>query len=408
MTDAAAADALKDSTKRTVTIAGEEFALKDLKSVLTQGNLQFKANLVSTSDKSFRVNGITIDGSWKAGSELHLATIGVEGVSLSGDFVARLLRKINPTIASWTSIRQITFAKGRLMFTGSLAIPAISNPIDLDGLVLDLAQSKNAIFSVLEQAVLGAIDRQAERFEEQLASLGHVKSIHLAKEKTKLTPVDISFRVTVEPVSGMSLPFLVHLPSLKVEADGDITKDMIGSAIGLLTDAMSNLNLSDNGVENIKPLIDNEHQRYGVSFDAGVNLADLIAVKLQDVVLDRHGLSVPDSFSVGFDNYIPIPPYLAIGKLGGTVWVRPPGKFGVAATMVLSIDPEGAIIQIVAGFTGSGPQRTMEVDGNLVLLYYSTVSRQRICGFRQRNSDHGCGDVVATIRNPGDEDKIQD
>jgi len=35
---------------------------------------------------------------------------------------------------------------------------------------------------------------------------------------------------------------------------------------------MGNLNVSDSGIENIKPVIDNELKRYGVSFDAGVNL----------------------------------------------------------------------------------------------------------------------------------------
>jgi hypothetical protein len=244
----------------------------------------------------------------------------------------------------------------------------MSAPVDFVGFVLDLAQSKEAVVSLLQQTALTAIDNQAARFEDQLASLGHVKAIYLAKDKTTLAPLDLVFKVTVEPVSGMSLPFLVHLPSFKVESDGDITKDMIGSAIGLLTSAMGNLNLSDNGIENLKPVIDNELKRYGVSFDAGVNLADIIAVKLREVVIDRHGLSLPDSFAVGFDEYIPIPPYLAIGKLGGTVWVHPAGKFGVAATLVLSIDPEGWIIQVVAGFTGNGPERTIEVNGNLLIF----------------------------------------
>jgi hypothetical protein len=366
--------------------------------------LQFKADLVSTSDESLRVDGITIDGTWKAGESLPLAAIGVEGVSLPGNFVTRLLQKINPTIASWLSIRQIAFAKGTLTLTGSLALPAISTPIDLNNLTLDLSQTKAVITGIFQQAALAAVDKQAASFEDQLASLGHVKSIQLDQTATTLTPtLDLVFRVIAEPVSNVTLPFRVHLPTLRVESDGTLKDTMISGAIGLLTNAMGNLNLSDSGVENLRPLIDNKLHRYGVSFDAGVNLADVIAVKLRDIVLDRHGLSLPDSFSVAFDEYIPIPPYLAIGKVGGTVWVNPPGKFGVAATLILSIDPEGWIIQVVAGFIGNGPQRTIQVDGNL-LIFTIPLFHAKLCGFRERILDDGCGNAGAVILDLGDED----
>ncbi|WP_376702505.1 hypothetical protein RQ479_21145 [Mesorhizobium sp. ISC25] len=114
MTNAAASDAVNALKTKTVSVAGQQFSFQNVTFTNSAGKVLLKADLVSTADESLRIIGISIDGKWKVGEDLPLASISVEGVSLPASTVKRLLAVLNPTLAEWTSIRQIAFAKGKL------------------------------------------------------------------------------------------------------------------------------------------------------------------------------------------------------------------------------------------------------------------------------------------------------
>lgn len=384
MTDAAAAEALEALQTKTIKIADLQFAVRNARVANNKDKLQFRADLVSTDDPLLQISGITIDGTWRSTDDLPLTAIGVEGVSLSGDFVKRLLARVEPTLTNWISIRQVAFARGKLTLTGSITIPALSKPVTFENLALDLTQAKAAIAGIFEQAALTALDEQAASFKDQLASMGSIKSIGLDKSSTHLIGnFDVVFKVAVEPVSNVVLPFRVHLPSFKVEAE-DFKNVLVSSALGFLSNALGGLNIPGSGVSNIQPVIDNDARRYGVSFDAGANLADAFSVKLSGVLVDQHGIELPDSFALSADDFISIPPYLGIGNLGGTVWVRPPGKFGVNATLLLAFDVPGWIIAFPAVVIGNGPQQTVEAEGNLLIFRIPLFRAKGVVDFRSQ------------------------
>ncbi|WP_376702506.1 hypothetical protein RQ479_21170 [Mesorhizobium sp. ISC25] len=310
--------------------------------------------------------------------------------SSSKNIIASPHRKLDPALRCsgphGHQIRTSAVFTGWVQLTlyGSLAIPGIAEQIELDGLVVDLSETKDAILDVLEHAALEAVDHQAVSFEQELASLGKLKSIQLDVSKSSLIrKLALVFHVEIEPIDNVTLPFLVQLiPTFEVKAEGDFTSTMVSGALGFLSQAIGNLTIDDNGIGNIQPLIDNEHRRYGVTLDAGVKLADMIGVKLGGIVIESRGLSLPDSFSVTIKEYIPIPPYLAIGQIDGSVWVHPPGKFRVGATVVLIVDPDGFILQIIAAVTGNGPAQTIEVDGSLRIFTIPLFKAHGLADFR--------------------------
>ena len=370
MASADAAAAFEELRNAHVNILGTEFALQNMNKSGASDKLEFTANLVAVGELGLEIDGIVIQSSWKRGMPLLPSSIAFTGATLPGAVVDRLLKRLDPVLASWISLDAVSIANGKLAISGALQIPELPHAVRLDHLPLDLAAAKDAIVATLASAAIDTLDQQASSFEDELASLGHLKSIKLDREDTKLNgSIDVVFHVEAEPIQGVVLPFLVHLPSFQVKQDGDFKKIALTAVSGAIQQALGNLPLGDAGLQVDGPLIDDSHRRYGLIFDGNVKLAGLISVELKDIELDQHGLTFPNEFDVAVSSYTPlVPPYVSIGEIGGKVWLHPSGKFGINADIVLSIDPEGEIVKVVTGLTGNGPQRTIEMDGKLLLF----------------------------------------
>ena len=388
--------AAADLATKTVSIAGFPFAVRNSVIDTSAAKPRFRADLVATDGSGLSLTGVTVDATWRAGSALPFSTIHVEGATLPPALVDRIISSAEPTLHTWIAVDKIAYGHGVLTIAGTLTVPGITDPVPFDDLPLDLDQAATALRVVIEGAVKAALGKAINTFSQQIAAqVGAVDSIALDEGDTVLHDGQLWFKVSLK-VSGfdnIKIPVKVQLlPKFMVKADGNPAKALLDASLGEITEALGAIGSGD-GIGNVRALIDTQENRFGVIFDVGVMVAEIVRVKAQDLVLDQHGMSVPDSVGIGLPALqILLPPTpLEISNLSGMIWLHPAGRFSAHAALTLDGDDTGLVIRVDGTVTGDPYNRSVGVEGGLSVL---TIPMFQTDG----NMDFGQGKVTVDAK----------
>lgn len=368
--------ALADLRTRKIPIAGILFRVTppDIDIKDPDGKVRFRANLVADDDPTLVISGVTIDGDWKAGSPLSISAINVDGVRLPPAFAKRLIGRFAPGINDWISISGMAFGRGVLTIDGSVSVPGLQRPISFSSIALDLSKAGADLQRVLGAVVLEGISRALDQVKDRIASIGAVKDISLDTQRTNLIDpgnLQVWFKVGLyaEGLAVVTIPVLVELPHLKVVPDGDVSSALIGAALGPFMKYLGGV-AAGSGVSNIRSVVDPRANRYGAMFDAGVKVAGIVEVKVQDVIVTQRGFSLPDRLQIVIPAApTPLPPLpLQLIKLGGMISLNPPGRFGADAEVTIVADETGALLKLVAAVEGDPTTQRISTNGELYVL----------------------------------------
>ncbi|MCO6414630.1 hypothetical protein JYK14_00340 [Siccirubricoccus sp. KC 17139] len=356
-----------------------------------------RANFESRDQQGLRLEGVTVGGGWRPGQPLSARQISFAGVALPPRLVETAMRAVAPGLDKLVSVRGARIVDDGAEADLTLAVPGVADPIAVDAVRLSFSQAGDAFRGALQALLLDAVEREARKLASSLAALGRVRpeSIRLARDRgtgrhlSNLHLADpgkgpeLVVRAEADVGYGVLLPFLVTLPDFRVQVEDDfngLVAPLLGSVVSEVASALGGLTLGSGlAVDDVEPLIDAANKRFGVTFTADLKLGDTIGFGARGIVLDRHGLGLPPSFTVAarLPGPVPIPPHFQLNTVGGTLWREPAGRFALSADVAFFGDDPGFLLVLRGTIEGDGPSRVLRTDGHLSILRHIPLFRTR-------------------------------